>query len=136
MAFATIGWRYYVVYAVIGVFVAGMVVMFFPETRWRGIKKTDGLFGEAGRWWEANAYAKKMGRRDVGVEKDRVEMDHGSLWLYSINCLHSLLSPESPPRRTKTLELTQLMQGVNDHPQDVHDRRLVLANGPNYWRGL
>lgn len=75
VAFATIGWRYYVVYAVIGFFVAGIVVMFFPEMRGRGLEEMDGLFGEPGRWGEVNAYAKTMGRREVGVEKGHVEMD-------------------------------------------------------------
>lgn len=62
-------------YAVIGVFVAGMVVLFFPETKERGLEEMDRLLGESGNWCEIIVYARTMGRREVGVEKEKGDVE-------------------------------------------------------------
>jgi len=67
--------EYHVVYAVIGVFVAGMVVLFFPETKERGLEEMDRLLGESGNWCEIIVYARTMGRREVGVEKEKGDVE-------------------------------------------------------------
>ncbi|RAL17425.1 MFS general substrate transporter [Aspergillus homomorphus CBS 101889] len=46
IAFVTIRWKYYVVYAVIRVSVAGLVYFLFPETNCRSLQEMDELFSD------------------------------------------------------------------------------------------
>ncbi|KAL3261042.1 hypothetical protein ABHI18_004098 [Aspergillus niger] len=75
VAFATIRWRYYIVYAVVGFGVALMVYFWFPETKGRSLEEMDRLFEDPGRWWEVTAYARVMEGMDMGqVDREDVKM--------------------------------------------------------------
>ncbi|PYH75205.1 sugar transporter [Aspergillus vadensis CBS 113365] len=76
IAFATIRWRYYIVYAVIGFSVALMVYFVFPETKGRSLEEMDRLFGDPEHWWKVTVYSKEMTGIDmVEVDGDDVKMD-------------------------------------------------------------
>ncbi|KAJ5088817.1 general substrate transporter [Penicillium angulare] len=60
IAFVTIKWRYYIVYAVIGVSVAGFVYFFFPETNSRSLEEMDELFSDPEHWWKVPSYARVL----------------------------------------------------------------------------
>ncbi|GLA06689.1 hypothetical protein AnigIFM60653_007629 [Aspergillus niger] len=75
VAFATIRWRYYIVYAVVGFGVALMVYFLFPETKGRSLEEMDKLFEDPGRWWEVTAYARGMEGMDMGqVDREDAKM--------------------------------------------------------------
>ncbi|KAL4741645.1 general substrate transporter [Aspergillus similis] len=84
VAFATIKYRYYIVYAVIGASASIMVYFFCPETKGRSLEEMDSLFSEPEAWWKVTAYARINRHRDrdrntdkelmfVGMEKHDVE---------------------------------------------------------------
>ncbi|RAH55367.1 sugar transporter [Aspergillus piperis CBS 112811] len=76
IAFATIRWRYYIVYAVIGFSVALMVYFVFPETKGRSLEEMDRLFGDPEHWWKVTVYSREMmGMEMVEVDGDDVKMD-------------------------------------------------------------
>ncbi|KAJ6021422.1 general substrate transporter [Penicillium herquei] len=60
VAFVTIKWRYYIVYAVISVSVAAMVYFFFPETNCRSLEEMDELFSDPDHWWQVPSYAQAL----------------------------------------------------------------------------
>ncbi|KAL4951220.1 hypothetical protein BDW69DRAFT_196643 [Aspergillus filifer] len=76
VAFATIMYRYYIVYAVIGVCAAVFIYFFFPETKGRSLVEMDGLFLQPETWWRVTAYA-RVNRHSVPApeekEKDNVK---------------------------------------------------------------
>ncbi|KAJ5765414.1 general substrate transporter [Penicillium odoratum] len=65
VAFTTIGWRYYIIYAVIGVSAALMVYFFFPETNGGSLEEMDDLFSNPEHWWEVTAYASSLKKARV-----------------------------------------------------------------------
>ncbi|PYH37575.1 sugar transporter [Aspergillus neoniger CBS 115656] len=76
IVFATIRWRYYIVYAVIGFSVAFMVYFVFPETKGRSLEEMDRLFGDPEHWWKVTIYSREMmGMELVEVDGDDVKMD-------------------------------------------------------------
>ena len=60
IAFVTIKWRYYIVYAVLGVSAAAIVYFFFPETNRQSLEEMDELFSIPNHWWEVPRYAREM----------------------------------------------------------------------------
>ena len=65
IAFVTITWRYYIVYAVIAASVAFMVYFLFPETKGRSLEEMDTLFSEPEHWWQVPAFARVMKKSAV-----------------------------------------------------------------------
>lgn len=70
IAFATISWRYYIVYAVIGVSVAPMVYFLFPETKGRSLEEMDRLFSEPSHWWKVPQFARTMESKLAYLENE------------------------------------------------------------------
>lgn len=60
VAFVTITWRYYIVYAVIGLFAVPLVYFMFPETKCLSLEEMDRLFSEPTHFWQVPAYARKL----------------------------------------------------------------------------
>lgn len=78
IAFVALGWRYYIIYAVIGACVVPLVYFFFPETKGILLEEMDRLFSEPSKFWQVPAYARQMkqgpvstgaGSKEVGVEE-------------------------------------------------------------------
>lgn len=67
IAFVMIKWRYYVVYAVVGVSAAGMVYLFFPETNRRSLDEMDELFSDPDHWWQVPKYTRVLSPGELGV---------------------------------------------------------------------
>lgn len=67
IAFVTIKWRYYIVYAVVGVSAAGMVYLFFPETNHRSLEEMDELFSDPDHWWQVPKYTRVLSPGELGV---------------------------------------------------------------------
>lgn len=65
MAFVTIGYRYYIVYACIGVAVAPLVYFLFPETKGKSLEEMGRMFSEPEHFWQVPAYAKRMGESEL-----------------------------------------------------------------------
>ncbi|KAI9042137.1 general substrate transporter [Aspergillus affinis] len=65
IAFVTIAWRYYIVYAVIGVFAGIVPYLCFPETRGFSLEEMERLFSEPEHWWQVTAYAMTMRKGDI-----------------------------------------------------------------------
>jgi len=74
IAFATIGYRYYIVFACTGVAVVPMVYFLFPETNGRSLEEMDRIFSAPEHWWQVTAAARRLprsGLEDVeNFEKD------------------------------------------------------------------
>lgn len=60
VAFVTITWRYYIVYAVIGAVSVPLVYFLFPETKGLSLEDMDRLFSEPARFWEVPAHARRF----------------------------------------------------------------------------
>lgn len=56
----TIGWRYYVVYAVIGASVVPLVYFLFPETKGRSLEDMKVLFSEPTRFGDVPLFSRRM----------------------------------------------------------------------------
>ncbi|KAE8449607.1 hypothetical protein EG329_007937 [Mollisiaceae sp. DMI_Dod_QoI] len=65
VAFATIGYRYYIVYACTGMSVLPMVYFLFPETNGRSLEEMDRIFSEPEHWWQVASAAKSLPRSEV-----------------------------------------------------------------------
>ncbi|CAI7617065.1 unnamed protein product [Penicillium bialowiezense] len=81
VALDTIGWRYYIVYAVISACIPVTVYLFYPETMGRNLEALNNVFRDAPSAWHIVAMAKKLPQGDVpdmpaqgGEEKMVVEM--------------------------------------------------------------
>lgn len=57
VAFVTIKWRYYIVYAVIGFSVTIVVYLLVPETKGLSLEQMDELFSAPEHWWQVTAYS-------------------------------------------------------------------------------
>ncbi|KAL4796117.1 major facilitator superfamily domain-containing protein [Aspergillus venezuelensis] len=82
VAFATIMYRCYIVYGVIGIFAAVLVYFLFSETKGRSLEEMDGLFSEPGNWWRVTAYARVREHSAPVPEekgKDNVERFEGGM---------------------------------------------------------
>jgi MFS family permease len=60
VAFASIGYRYYIVYACIGFSVIPLVYFLFPETNGRSLEDMDKIFSQPEHWWQIAPSARKM----------------------------------------------------------------------------
>ncbi|KAJ6114508.1 hypothetical protein N7486_000286 [Penicillium sp. IBT 16267x] len=70
IAFVTIKYRYYIVYAVIGIFAAILVYFFFPETKGLSLEEMSNLFCETEHWWQVPAHSRTM-RQNNGMQQER-----------------------------------------------------------------
>lgn len=60
VAFVTITWRYYIVYAVIGAFSVPLVYFLFPETKGLSLEDMDSLFSGPAHFWQVPSYARML----------------------------------------------------------------------------
>lgn len=60
VAFVTITWRYYIVYAVIGAFSVPLVYFLFPETKGLSLEDMNSLFSGPAHFWEVPSYARRL----------------------------------------------------------------------------
>ncbi|EAU39003.1 conserved hypothetical protein [Aspergillus terreus NIH2624] len=65
VALNTIGWRYYIVYAVISACIPITVYFFYPETMNRNLEALNGVFRDAPTPWHIVAMARKLPQGDV-----------------------------------------------------------------------
>lgn len=62
VALNTIGWQYYIVYAVIAACVPISVYLFFPETMGRNLEEIELIFKESPSVWSTVKFAKNRPR--------------------------------------------------------------------------
>jgi MFS family permease len=72
IAFANIGYRYYIVYACTGIAVVPIVYFLFPETNGRSLEEMDRVFSEPEHWWKVTSAARLLPR---GVLADIENLD-------------------------------------------------------------
>lgn len=60
VAFVTIGYRYYIVYACIGASVAPLVYFMFPETKGKSLEEMGRMFEQPEHFWQVPTFAKNM----------------------------------------------------------------------------
>ncbi|KAJ9618055.1 hypothetical protein H2204_013204 [Knufia peltigerae] len=60
VAFSTIGWRYYIVYAVINFAFVPAIYFLVPETKARSLEELEDLFTSARAWWEIPVVARNQ----------------------------------------------------------------------------
>ncbi|KAL2803184.1 general substrate transporter [Aspergillus granulosus] len=75
IAFATIKYHYYIVYAVIRFSASVIVYYFFPESKGRPLEEMDRLFSEPEAWWRVTVYA-RIGREPVVEDKGKHGVEH------------------------------------------------------------
>ncbi|KAL3480161.1 general substrate transporter [Aspergillus californicus] len=63
VAIADIGWRYYIIYAVIGALVVPSIFLFYPETMGRDLEELDEIFREGSSVFDVVAMSKTLPRR-------------------------------------------------------------------------
>lgn len=80
IAFVSISWKYYIVYAVIGISVAPMVYFLFPETKGKSLEDMNRLFSEPKHYLQVPSFSRHMRqeqytqeKRDVATEAEMVE---------------------------------------------------------------
>ncbi|KAL4867580.1 hypothetical protein BDV12DRAFT_186627 [Aspergillus spectabilis] len=74
VALDTIGWRYYIVYAVISASIPVTVYFFYPETMGRSLESLNLIFRDAESVWQVVALARELPKGDLGaVEQERRE---------------------------------------------------------------
>lgn len=79
IAFVTITWRYYIVYAVIGAAVVPLVYFLFPETKGKSLEEMDQLFSEPAHFWQVPAYSKRMQTTELTRLENEEKLDEGSI---------------------------------------------------------
>lgn len=60
IAFVTIAWRYYIVYAVIGIMAVPLIYFAFPETKGLSLDDMGRLFSEPKKWWQVPRSARNL----------------------------------------------------------------------------
>lgn len=80
IAFVSLSYRYYVIYAVIGVSVTPAVYFLFPETKGRSLEHMNRLFSEPKHFLQVPSFSRHMGqehsrpeKRDIAAETEMVE---------------------------------------------------------------
>ncbi|KAJ5728230.1 general substrate transporter [Penicillium malachiteum] len=76
VAFVTIKWRYYIVYAVISISVAVMVYFFFPETNCRSLEEMDELLSNPDHWWQVPSYAREVRTGEPDPSPTKTSISH------------------------------------------------------------
>ncbi len=66
VAIASIGWRYYIVYAVVGAIVVPSIFFFYPETMGRNLEEMDEIFREGSSILDVVAMSKTLPRGATG----------------------------------------------------------------------
>lgn len=87
VALQTIGWRYYILYAVIGACIPISVYLFFPETAGRNLEEIDLMFRQSPSVWATVRFAKtrpiampqEFGDEKSGEDTDYVENKRGEV---------------------------------------------------------
>ena len=72
IAFVTIKYRYYIVYAVIAASVAILIFFFFPETRGLSLEEMNNLFQDPEHWWQVTNYSNAL-RKCGGLDLEPSE---------------------------------------------------------------
>jgi hypothetical protein len=72
IAFVTIKYRYYIVYAVIAASVAILIFFFFPETKSLSLEEMNYLFQEPEHWWQVTNYSNAL-RKCGGLDLETSE---------------------------------------------------------------
>lgn len=70
VAIDTIGWQFYIVFAVIGACIPITVYFFYPETMGRNLEEIDLMFKESPSIWATVRFAKS---RPVGMPQEFVQ---------------------------------------------------------------
>lgn len=80
VAIQTIGYQYYIVYAVIAACIPASIYFFYPETMGRKLEDIDMIFRESPSVWSTVKYA-KITPDDVLAERnmEKVKLDHESI---------------------------------------------------------
>ncbi|CAI7648049.1 general substrate transporter [Penicillium manginii] len=65
VALDTIGWRYYILYAVISACIPVIVYLFYPETMGRSLEALDNIFRDAPSTWHVVSMARKLPQGDM-----------------------------------------------------------------------
>ncbi|RAK83293.1 MFS sugar transporter [Aspergillus costaricaensis CBS 115574] len=73
VALDTIGWRYYIVYAVISACIPVTVYLFYPETMGRNLEALNEVFHDAPSAWHIVAMAKRLPQGDVTDANAQIE---------------------------------------------------------------
>lgn len=68
VALSSIGWKYYIVFAVLSASVPFIVIPFFPETMNRNIELIDLVFREAATVWDIVPMARRLPEGDAQTE--------------------------------------------------------------------
>ena len=76
ICFTNIGYRTYIIFAVICAFAVPLVFFTFPETRGRSLEEMHEIFSAPVHWWNAPGYAKNM---PVGVMAEIENANNDSL---------------------------------------------------------
>ena len=75
VAFTDIGYRYFIVYAVLNAAFVPTIYFAFPETAGRDLEEIDEIFAEATGIWDAVKVSKKLPRRRLADFRDRDEVE-------------------------------------------------------------
>lgn len=70
VAIETIGWQYYIVFAVIGFCIPVSIYLFYPETMGRNLEEIDMMFRDSPSIWATVKFAKT---RPIGMPTEFVQ---------------------------------------------------------------
>lgn len=80
VAFASIGYRYYIVFACTGFAVIPLVYFLFPETNGRSLEDMYMIFSKPEHWWQIAGGARKRNREmeiiENGGEEKYMHSEH------------------------------------------------------------
>lgn len=60
ISFTNIGYRTYIIYAVISAFIVPLVYFVFPETKGRSLEEVDNIFSLPEHWWQVTKVAREL----------------------------------------------------------------------------
>lgn len=72
VGFNTIGYKYYIVFAVLNAVIVPTVYFFYPETNGRSLEEIDDIFQQSNSWLDPPRVARRL-PRTTGVEAERTE---------------------------------------------------------------
>ncbi|OAG11538.1 general substrate transporter [Paraphaeosphaeria sporulosa] len=73
ICFAEIGYKTYIIFAVLGCFITPVIYFFFPETNGRTLDEIDQMFLQPKHWWSVTMYSKHF----KGMDGAQVELYDG-----------------------------------------------------------
>ncbi|KAI0432236.1 general substrate transporter [Xylaria sp. FL1042] len=71
VAIATIGYRYYIIYAIVSALIPIVVFFFYPETMNRNLELLNGVFKDASSPWDIVVMARKLPEGELADEDNR-----------------------------------------------------------------